>query len=236
MNRIIIGILLFWVPSMLVSQETLGISGVVSDFSGHPINGATVRLMDNKFDPVTETTSDAKGHFALRAHPGHYMALVAIRDSDYTSSRLEYWAWNVPLDENLEINPRYHRLEVYAMNAFRPQGGYPSYFVYFRPMSLSMLHSGVARDSSFLSQDKLNIAPELQPRDLEVQINDEEVQILTLTRVKESGGNTLMYGYLLQCSLPVRQSSNSYDRIRIVAVDPESKDMGEGLLFVRKRN
>jgi hypothetical protein len=221
-------------PSVVFSQPTVRVYGHVTDFDSRSIGGAHVRMMNNAFNPVAETVSDDSGRYELRVPPGRYMALVVIRDSDYRSSRLEYWAWNVLAREDLEINPRYHRMEIYAMNAFRPQGGYPSYMVYFRPMSLSMVEAGVAEDSTFLTGPRLNIAPDFSANDIEVTINGERVRILAITRVEESGGTSTLFGYLIQCDLPKQKRSGSIDRIRITATDPVSKDKGEGVLFLER--
>jgi hypothetical protein len=42
---------------------------------------------------------------------GMYIALTAVKD--YSVKDLEYWAWNVPAFGELEINPRFDRLEVW---------------------------------------------------------------------------------------------------------------------------
>jgi len=58
---------------------------------------------------------------------------------DYAVENLEYWAWNIMAYQDLEINPCIDGLEVYAVNAWIPQGGMPSVQIYFRPMSLKRL-------------------------------------------------------------------------------------------------
>lgn len=233
MNSRRIIVLACFLPTLLCAQQTVRIHGRVTDFTDAAVAGVQVRIMDRTFHPVGEAVSDSSGRYEFRVPSGQYMALLAVRDSEYRSSRLEYWAWDVPATSDLEINPRYHRIEVYAMNAFRPQGGYPSYMVYFRPMSLSMVESGMKRDSTFLTKPVIDIAPRFAAGDLEVHINDEVVPILAMSRVQESGGQSAMFGYLVQCAFPKGGNTQPFDRIRIVATDPASGDKGEGLLFVR---
>jgi len=229
--RAIIVVCLF--PALSSGQDTVRIHGHVSDFEARAIAGAQVRIMDRKFHPVAEAVTDSSGHFELRVPPALYMAFIAIRDSEYRSSRLEYWAWDVPATQDLEINPRYDRMEIYAMNAFRPQGGYPSYMIYFRPMSLTMVESGLKGDSTFFTKSVIDIAPLFGEEDIEVLINDQVVPILAMSRVQESGGKSMMFGYLIQCALPEGWTAQALDQIRIVATDRASGDKGEGLLFVR---
>ncbi len=116
-------------------QNPMVISGYVRDFEGRAIDSANVLLQDRSFNPVAQAVTDTTGHYTIKAEKKDYYALVAIRMSDYVKSRLEYWAWKIPPADTLSINPRYHRLEVYGMNAFTVQGsGSRSVFVYFRPM------------------------------------------------------------------------------------------------------
>ena len=82
---------------------------------------------------MAKAVSGKDGRYSLAASKGQYMALLAVKD--YQVKFLEYWAWAVPAERDLEINPRFDRLEVYAINAWRPQGAYPSYQIYFRQMN-----------------------------------------------------------------------------------------------------
>lgn len=117
------------------------ISGAVTDFEGRPIEGAQILLKDDRFRDAASTHSDAAGRYVLNPPKGRYTALLAVKD--YQTKHLEYWAWNVPADRDLEVNPRFDRLELYGVQAWRPPGAYPSVQIYFRPMSLTRVKKAV---------------------------------------------------------------------------------------------
>ncbi len=118
-------------------SATFMISGTVSDFQGNPIEGATIRLKNRAFENLYETMSDKMGHYSLTVKEGDYYCLYAIKLSEYRINRLEYWAWFVPVHADMVIDPRYDRMEIYAINVFEPQvTPQETYMVYFRPMSL----------------------------------------------------------------------------------------------------
>ncbi|MDR3339570.1 MAG: carboxypeptidase-like regulatory domain-containing protein [Candidatus Symbiothrix sp.] len=100
--------------------NTITISGQVSDFEGNPIDSSVVQLMHQNFSVAGETYTDKFGNYTLRdVEKGQYMAIYVIRPKEYPRAnavseedmRLEFWAWNVIVDKDLTINPRYHRLE-----------------------------------------------------------------------------------------------------------------------------
>ena len=98
------------------NEATFKISGRVTDLENQPIKGASVFLKDAKFKDVATAKSDEEGYYSLSAPKGRYMALVAVKQ--YMTKYLEFWAWNVPGDTDLVINPRFDRMEVYAINAW----------------------------------------------------------------------------------------------------------------------
>jgi len=214
---------------------TVKIFGRVSDFQGRAIEGATVELKDARFANKASATSGRDGSYALVVPQGHYLALAAVKG--YQVQSLEYWAWNVPADRDLEINPRFDRLEVYAINAWRPQGAFPSYQIYFRPMSLSAAGKRIAEAGGLEQFQKLpvmDIAPELGKKDITVAIDGENVKILELNKVREAAGTgQSMFGYLIQVGLPEKKADGEYSIITITLKDSKSGEQGEGCLFFR---
>jgi hypothetical protein len=216
------------------AQAQVHISGRVTDFQNLPIAGASVELKDARFETVAKATSDPDGRYVLTAPKGHYMALLAVRD--YQVKFLEYWAWNVLADEDLEINPRFDCLEVYGMNAWRPQGAYPSYQIYFRPMSLARAGTQIAAAGSMEAFGKLplmDIAPVLNLEDIAVAIDGQPVTVLRVNKVLEAAGPKQdMIGYVIQTQLPTGKTSNPYSIITITLTDRETGEKGEGSLFL----
>jgi hypothetical protein len=217
------------------AKETVKISGRVTDFEGRPIEGASVELKNSRFDNAAQAVSDRDGRYSLIVPKGIYMALTAVKD--YQVKFLEYWAWTVPAEQDLEINPRFDRLEVYAMNAWSPQGGYPSYQIYFRPMSLTRTIKAIHEAGGMEDFGKLkalDIAPELQPDDIRVSVDGQPVMILQLNGVREaSGPDQSLMGYLIQVSPPSKKPATEYFPITISLTDRATGERGEGCLFFR---
>ena len=148
----------FHLPAMLLfllfnlngfAQDTVILYGKVTDKFNQPVDSASVWLKNrvdnistkNKpalFENAYETLTDKHGNFSIEVEKGTYYCLYAIKESDYGKTKLEYWAWNLPIYDDLEINPQYDRMEIYGINASEPQTGpFETYQIYFRPMSLT---------------------------------------------------------------------------------------------------
>jgi len=218
-------------------EDKARIFGLVTDFKNQPIADASIELKDSRFETVAAATSGPDGSYSLTAPNGEYMALLAVKD--YRTKCLEYWAWNVPADGELEINPRFDRLEVYALNAWRPQGGYPSYQMYFRPMSLTRTMKRIEEAGSMEGLGKLaliDIAPVLAAGDIAITIDGEAVGILKINKVLEAvGPGQDMIGYVIQTELPKRNKSIGCRIIKVTIKDPETGEKGEGSLFLDPR-
>lgn len=91
--------------SSIFAQECVRIYGQVTDFKGNPIDSVYIRLKNKSFTNLYETLSDEDGKFSLVVKKGDYYCLYAIKLSDYKKTKLEYWAWNVPVYKDLEIKP-----------------------------------------------------------------------------------------------------------------------------------
>jgi hypothetical protein len=221
------------------------IHGKVTDFNGNPMERAEIVVLSKKFKAIYQTFSDADGKYSLEVSEGNYIALWACKD--YAIKNLEYWAWNIPAYQDLEVNPRINGLEVYAINAWIPQGGLPSIQIYFRPMS----HKRAKEFSQRLgiefppSPDELHnlshnlsiidIAPNLAKDDIEVIIDDQTMKILEVNKVREAaGGNQSIYGYLIQTTIPTNLKNSDYSQIRIIVSDRETGEKGEGCLFCER--
>lgn len=224
-------------------QETITISGRVTDFEGNPIDSSIVQLMHNDFSSYKEVYTDKDGYYTMPdVEKGKYLALYVIRPQEYPrpdrvpddQKRLEFWAWNVIADRDLTINPRYHRLELYGVNAFTVQGGLPGMMIYVRPMSLGK-H---LRYSSELVQNKAeadkvvdnSVALEhFVPR---VFIDEEEVQVRLIQPIEEySPIGRNVPGFLLYVDLPEERPNKPYVIVRIEATNTELNEKGESIYF-----
>jgi hypothetical protein len=197
---------------------------------------------DNKrilFDNAYETLTDSDGNFSIEVDKGTYYCLYAIKESDYGKTKLEYWAWNLPIYKDMEINPQYDRMEVYGINASEPQTGpFETYQIYFRPMSLTKalkLPKG--------KLDIIDIAPKtITKEELSVQLNGFDAEVVSINKIDEYTRGTTMYGYLIQILKPkydaikIKSSemADGYDKISITLHSKETDEYGKGEYFVKR--
>lgn len=169
--------------------------------------------------------------FSLAVEKGRYMALYVCKD--YSVKNLEFWAWNLVVDEDMTIDARIHGLEVYAINAFLIQREPSSMQIYFRPMSLERMKRGGGKDK-VRALPLVDIAPRLKADDISVTVNGEAVKVLALSRLPEWVADKQdIWAYLMQTTLPAHQDNATW-KICLTLRDTETKEQGEGCLFWEK--
>ncbi|GET25659.1 hypothetical protein NT017_19880 [Prolixibacter sp. NT017] len=237
----------------MAQDKMYEIHGKVTNFNGVPIDSVTIRLMNNKFEAVYETLSNEDGDYLMNVKEGDYYCLYAIRLRDYRVRKLEYWNWNVPVHQNMTINPQYDRMEIYGINAFEPQvTPQETYMIYFRPMSLSKSLQLVSdqkiekksfedaeRTEELLDKsDKLiNISPDSITQDeLTIEINGMPSKIVGINKIREYARGFFMYGYCVQVLKPKQNNEalSGYDLISVTLNSAETGEIGKGEAFVRR--
>lgn len=253
-NILLAGIILLAFSSCKPQAETYEISGKVTDFNGTPLDSVSIRLMNKAFETVYETLSDKNGNYTMKVEKGHYNCLYAIKKSDYRVTKLEYWAWNVPVTQNLTINPQYDKMEIYGINVFEPQvTPHETYMIYFRPMSLMKGFQLVAKqkidekafqkakrtESLLDTTNKLvDISPDtITPKELIIEVNGIKATIVEIHKVKEYARGFEMYGYCVQIIKPKNKDKETgeYDKISITLHSQATDEMGKGEVFFKKR-
>jgi len=234
----------------IAAQETVTLYGKVTDFNNQPVDSASVWLknkingisVENKttlFDNAYETLTDSNGNFSIKVEKGTYYCLYAIKESDYGKTKLEYWAWNLPIYNDLEINPQYDRMEVYGINASEPQTGpYETYQIYFRPMSLTKALKLPKTHTKII-----DIAPKsITKEELSVQLNGIDAEVVSINKIDEYARGTTMFGYLIQILKPkynksqikTSEMAEGYDKISITLHSKETNEMGKGEYFIKR--
>lgn len=228
MKKLLVLILLIKVTFAFGQNDSIIISGKVTDFQGQSIDNVLVMLKGNDFGKFVDTTySNHLGQYTIKTKKGKYSALAAVNMEDYGKTKLEFWAFEIPAYENLNIDISYDKLEVYGVNVFQVQGAYPGYTIYFRPMSLTRALS------ADMNSNVLDIAPPLNKIVVQVEINGENVKVNSIQRIEEFTGKQRMYAYLIQTDFG-KQGNVKYDKIRILVEDTENGDKGEAIYFKEK--
>lgn len=229
----------------LCAQYTVSIYGRATDFNDSPLDSVTIRLKNKKFENLYETITDKDGYFSMKVEKMTYNCLYAIRLDDYGKTKLEYWAWNIPAYNDLEINPKYERMEIYGMNAFEPQvSPYETYMVYFRPMSLTKSIEFQGKNNKKELEQKaiaekgiIDIAPSAISKDeLLANINGYKSEVVGINKVTEYTRGANMYGFLVQIRKPLNSEKLDldYDKISIVLHSKETDEYGMGECFVKR--
>jgi hypothetical protein len=206
------------------------IKGKVTDFSGKPVVSAMIEAKTTAFEMKYHAYTDKSGNYSMVVEEGKYIGVSCVRMADYGKSSLEFWAWNVPAYDNMTINMRYDKLEVYGLNAFRIQGAHRGYTIYCRPMSLTR-YLECERNPS----QPMNIAPNPDKVRVEVTINGSTAKVNMVEKVKEYGGKQQAEGYLIYTDLG-GATNKPYDEIKVTITDLENGDKGEAVYYRPKDN
>lgn len=211
-------------------HETISISGKVTDFEGNPIDSALIGLLHADFSEVDSTFSDSNGYYKLDVKKGKYFAMWVLRPEEYPTEnavppedmRLEFWAWNIIADRDLEINPRYHRLELYRLTAFRAEGR-NTLMIYVRPMSLGR--------SLKYSEDDVTVYPE--NFEVSVFVDEEEVKVNSIQPIEEFTeveNAPPLIGYIIHIDIN-KLPEKPYYVIRVEGTNREFNEKGENVCF-----
>lgn len=217
-------------------ERLTNIYGKLTDFEGNSIANGDVDIYNDKFSHfVYRSKTDESGNYNLEVKSGIYMAIAAVKD--HGIKYLEYWGWNLPAFEDMEINMRINGLEVYAINAFMIQRSRPnnSLMIYFRPMSLKRVQKfreGIGTGNDTI----LDVTPTLDKNDIDVTVDGQQVEIIGMNRVMEEvvESHQKVMGYLIQVSISGIEFKQQYSKIHIALKDKETGEKGEGSLFWQK--
>jgi hypothetical protein len=245
MKQLLLSFLFVIIGGNLFSQDSVRIYGQVTDFKDNPIDSVTVRLKNKSFENLHETITDKYGYYTMKVEKGTYNCLYAIKLADYGKKNLEYWAWNIPAYNNLELNPKYEKMEIYGMNAFEPQvSPHETYMVYFRPMSLSKaivfqgnMSKKEIEEEAIAEKNTIDIAPTtISKEELLVSINDFKSEVVSINKITEYARRTYMHGFLIQIKKPMNSEKLDldYDKISIVLHSKETGEYGLGECFVKR--
>ena len=171
--------------------------GHMYDFRGNPLR-AFIMIYPDGFDDACGIWSDSEGYYEIDLPERTYNAFY-VNDGNYKSTTLEAWAWHMIMDNDQELDFNIGTGEVYNLNVWANNGGFSTFSVSFRPMVLNMDH-----ETSYIQKmnDKefsyINIAPELEIKDLKISINGEPAEIYSLQKYFETGKESAMPAYLVQ--------------------------------------
>lgn len=206
--------------------------GKVTDKLGNPLEESNIFVKNEKFEDLYNCKTNESGEYSLEVEEGKYYTVGIFKD--YRIRFLEYWAWNIVIENDTKLDAEIDGLEIYCGNAFKIQGAYPSINVFFRPMSLKRLKE-VEENEDMSKLEIIDIAPELENDDIQVTLNGEKVDVLMINKVKEyAGPGQSMYSYLLQLSLNDTFNSRENNLITLKVHDRKTNESGMGSIMLDK--
>ncbi|MEL3912568.1 carboxypeptidase-like regulatory domain-containing protein [Treponema pedis] len=196
------------------------IYGIVQNEQKEPVANAKVALLDDNFKVAFSTETDKNGKFNLQAEAKLYPHFIV--EKDYGTKYLEYWANNINLKNDIEINPKLGRLELYKLGFFSSMEMEisKSIMIYFRPISLH----------HFLANEKA-IAPQIKRESITISINGEFCEILLAKTVIEhtEGVATPVIAYAFKIAAD-NIEFNGNNRLEVSVTDVYG-EYGEAVLF-----
>jgi len=167
------------------------------DFMGHSLK-SYILIRSDGFNTVSGVWSDSSGYYEIYLPERTYNCFY-INDGNYKSTTLEAWAWHMIVDEDRNLDFKIGTGEVYNLSAWPSNGGPNSLLISFRPMVL--FHNNLV-DTMLKIGDKeyriINIAPELDLKDIRITINGTQTELYTIQKYFESGRDMAMPAYIVQ--------------------------------------
>ena len=228
-------------------NDSVRISGKVTDFNGKPIDSCTVLWQNEQFEPIAQALTHSDGFYSITIHKGRYNNVTAIYWPSYAQNavtsglpesehRLEFWGWNFIADRDTTLNIRYHRMEAYGLHAFYIPGATPAFQIYVRPMSLTRTYEWMVKQQTTTNDTKLvKLSPSIDEIGIRVEIDGKEVAVLHKQEIEEYiSDNQTFNAYLLTVEKPQYITNCPYWVIKVELTDLENGDCGEGLYYLEK--
>ena len=171
----------------------------MTDFNGKPLR-SFILVKPDAFEEASSVWSDNEGYNEITLPERTYNCFY-VNDGNYKSTTLEAWAWHMIVDNDQELDFKIGTGEVYNLNVWPNNGGFESLLLSFRPMVLgdrSNINSKLTiNDKEF---NLINIAPELDIKDMKITINGKQAEIFSMQKYFETGNNMALPAYLIQVS------------------------------------
>lgn len=193
------------------------VKGIIRDKNKKPVSHAKVALLTERFEIIVSGEADEAGCFCLETESKKYPYFIASKG--FNENFLEFWGYNIDLRQNVEINPKLGKIEIFSLIFFPSLDTDNTMMVYFRPMSSKLL----------LGEEKA-IAPELNTDDITVSVNGDFHEIVTMRVINE----TVDKGYepIKAYALKIEMDGIEFDgknKLEISII--KDGDYGEAVLF-----
>ena len=189
-----------------IACEYAVISGKITDFESNPFPAAVVYNL-HTFEGLSGDIgvwSDESGNYTLTLPKGEYHSIF-VDDNTYAQSSLEAWGWKMIVDCDEVHDYKIGNGEVYSLDVWTNNGGFPTLFMYFRPMILSyaMKQNVNSAEVNGKQYSVYDTCPEIELHNISVAINGSKADNISLQKIIETGQDgSAMPAYILQVERP----------------------------------
>lgn len=222
------------------------VKGRVTDYNGSPVDSCNVGIFNPDFSTAYSTYSDKDGYYRIDSvAKGTYASIYAMRLKEYPrmaavepkDMKLEFWAWNVIAENDIDLDIRYDKLELYGTTAFYEFGGRPELLVYTRPMSVTKVINDPDFMNKAVQEKKMKATVEPEFMEFEVFADGKKLNIISVQHLSlpcTNGNPNNDDCYLIQTALPeniYNHSGKPYE-IRVVGHNKEFDEWGESVYYL----
>ena len=205
------------------------IFGKITDFDGNPFPAAVIVNNRHEFRNEWGVWSDKDGNYSIQLPKTECNSMLVLDDT-YGKTSLEAWCWKMIIDRDEKFDFKVGNGEVYSLDVWTSNGGFPNLMIYFRPMVLPSItskeHTAQINSKEYKVMD---IRPELRLDDIKVWLNGKELDKISLQMIYETGdlgeqGHMAMPAYVMQ--VKTVQGGAKGKQTLILEYDSEVTDAG----------
>lgn len=244
--RTLLTITLLFAVSAVLAEPTqkITITGQVTDKNGVPVKQCDVFFNATSWinEDSVHVQCDSNGNYHAEIQAGEYNSVYVCDEELYGKTKLEYWAWNLNLQESQILNAQFDRMEVYSLSTWASNGGSNSLFASFRPMSLQMAKAPTYRQIQHNNRSIMlfDITPNIEYSSIKGIIDEQPIELIDyswayekvascghLPEGKSAPNGCYMPMIVAQFKKPKLTAGNH--TLTINLSDAESGDFGQGV-------
>lgn len=233
------------------AESKITVSGQVTDKNGNPVNKCDVFFNAQAWidDDSVHVQCDEQGRYKADIEPGLYNSVYICDEDLYGKSKLEFWGWNLRLNQSQTLNAQFDTMEVYSLSAWASNGGSNSIFASFRPMSLAKAKSPSYKtvEMNDKSLAMIDIAPKLSMEVIKGYIDEQPLELVgynwSYEKVANCGQTTKGVKASNGCVMPMviaqfkkPKMAAGLHTLKIDITDSETGDFGQGITHFTSNN
>ena len=160
----------------------------------------------------------------------------------YGKTKLEFWGWNLNLQQSQTLNAQFDTMEVYSLATWASNGGSNSLFASFRPMNLwkakSPQYKMVEHNGKMVAI--FDIAPDLNAEVIKGYIDEKPLELVsyswTLEKVQSCGNTPEGIDTANGCYMPMviaqfnkPKLTAAQHTLKVDIRDSKTGDFGQGI-------